>query len=176
MRFAFRPMTEEDARAMAVWRYPDPHGFYDLDADDLRETLAELPAYHAATDERGELVGFFSCGPGAQVPGGHQAGLYPPDALDIGLGLRPDLTGRGLGAGFVAAGLAHLRATTNPPPTRFRLSVAAFNTRAIRAYERAGFRAGVRFPSPVRGVDTDFLLMTADGPIDALDEPPHRLG
>ena len=164
MRFAFRPLTEDDARAMITWRYPGPYAFYALDAADLAEILAELPVYLAAVDERGEVVGFFSWGPGAQTPGGHRAGLYPPDALDVGLGLRPDLVGRGLGPAFVAAGLAHLRQTLSPPPERFRLSVATFNERAIRAYARAGFRPGPRFLSPVRGVETEFLLMLTPDP------------
>ena len=164
MHFAFRPLTEDDARVMTAWRYPGPYAFYDLDAADLAEVLAELPDYLAAADEIGNLAGFFSSGPGAQVPGGHRAGLYPPDALDIGLGLRPDLVGRGLGPAFVAAGLAHLRDNLSPPPERFRLSVATFTARAIRAYARAGFRSGPRFLSPVRGVETEFLLMLTPDP------------
>ncbi len=166
MRFEFRPMTEADARAMTEWRYEGAYAFYDLAPDDLAELLGELPAYVAATDETGELLGFFSFGPGAQTPGGHRAGLYAEGALDIGLGLRPDLTGRGLGQSFVRAGLDYARTHVTPAPAQFRLSVATFNDRAIRAYERAGFRAGPRFTSAVRGVETEFLLMTTDPPGD----------
>jgi hypothetical protein len=28
--FAIRPMTADDARAVAAWRYPDPYSFYDF--------------------------------------------------------------------------------------------------------------------------------------------------
>jgi [ribosomal protein S18]-alanine N-acetyltransferase len=65
------------------------------------------------------------------------------DAIFYGLGLRPDLTGRGLGAAFVTAGLefAHERFGRR----RVVLDVAEFNERAIRVYERAGFhRTGRR--------------------------------
>ena len=124
--------------------------------------LDPAAGYAAATDEAGELVGFFCFGAGGRVPGGERAGVYAEDAVDVGLGLRPDLTGRGLGGAFVAAGLAHGRAVLTPPPTRFRLSVAAFNERAIRVYERAGFRAGPRFTSPVGGVEVAFVLMVKE--------------
>jgi hypothetical protein len=59
------------------------------------------------------------------------------------LGMRPDLTGRGLGEEFVHAGLRFARETYSPPA--FRLTVATFNQRAIRVYERAGFEIVERF-------------------------------
>lgn len=161
MRVDFHSMREADVRAIAGWRYDGPYAFYDLAGEDVAEFLAEVGSYVAAEDERGELVGFFGFGAVGQVPGGQDAELYPPDALDVALGLRPDLVGGGLGPGFVAAGLAYAREHRSPAPTRFRLSVAAFNERAVRAYERVGFRRGPRFSSPVRGVATEFLLMLA---------------
>ncbi len=162
--FAFRPLTEEDARIMIDWRYEGRAAFYDLAPEDFAEILEELTSYRAATDEAGELAGFFVFGAGAQVPGGRDAGLYPPDALDVGLGLRPDLVGQGLGTRFVVTGLADARGCLVPPPRRFRLSVAVWNERAIRAYARAGFVPGPRCPSMVRGTETTFLLMTMPEP------------
>src|SRR5205823_5982292 len=57
--------------------------------------------------------------------------------LDIGLGLDPEHTGHGFGAGFLEAGLEYAR--SHFEPERFVLSVATFNRRAITVYERAGF-------------------------------------
>jgi RimJ/RimL family protein N-acetyltransferase len=74
----------------------------------------------------GDLVGFFNF-----VPDG--------DEVRIGLGMRPDLTGRGLAQPFIEAGLDYARAEWEPK--RFRLWVAWWNERALRAYRRAGFRA-----------------------------------
>jgi RimJ/RimL family protein N-acetyltransferase len=83
-------------------------------------------------------VGFFCFGQSAQVPEGHATGTYAdPRALDVGLGLRPDLTGCGLGLSFVLAGLDIALATFHP--SQFRMSVDTFNRRAIAVYERAGF-------------------------------------
>jgi len=60
------------------------------------------------------------------------------DAIFYGLGLRPDLTGRGLGATFVNAGLEFAEARFGR--RLIVLDVAEFNERAIRVYERVGFR------------------------------------
>jgi ribosomal-protein-alanine N-acetyltransferase len=73
---------------------------------------------------------------------GDLAGFYyfetKGDALEYGLGMRPDLTGRGDGLEFVLAGLEFARRRF--APTRIILNVAAFNQRARVVYERAGFR------------------------------------
>lgn len=158
MRFAFRAITAADVEAIVAWRYPAPYSFYDWDpADDPAELLD--PAVHCVVsdDNMGGLAGFICFGSGGQTPGGRQAGLYDEPLLDVGLGLRPDLTGRGLGLGFVNTALDIGQARFRP--AGFRLSVASFNERAIRVYERAGFVRGERFLSPVHGVDAEFLLM-----------------
>src|SRR5579884_2625660 len=161
MRYAFAPMTEEQAHTVASWRYDPPYDFYNADADpdDRQELLDRASPYYAMTDEREELIGFFCFKDTAQVPAGHEAGVYDDgDMLDIGLGLRPDLTGRGLGLAFVNAGLDFARATF--APKAFRLSVATFNRRAIAVYERAGFRPAGTFMSETNGGVYEFLVMT----------------
>ena len=91
--------------------------------------------------------------------------------LEIGLGLRPDLTGKGLGLDFVRAGLAF--AGELFAPARFRLAVATFNRRAIRVYERAGFRPVRTFANPTNGGVYEFLEMArpADGPARCRSHP-----
>jgi ribosomal-protein-alanine N-acetyltransferase len=158
MGFAFRPITAADVEAIVGWRYPAPYDFYDWDpGDDPAEMLDPLSGCVVADDDAGKLAGFVCFGAAGQVPGGRRAGLYEEPLLDVGLGLRPDLTGRGFGRGFVRAALAVGAAHHRPPG--FRLSVAAFNERAIRVYERVGFVRGERFASPVRDTETAFLLM-----------------
>jgi ribosomal-protein-alanine N-acetyltransferase len=124
-------LNDAEALDIAGWRYKPPYDFYDADADP--EDLAVLldrdrrgDLYWSARDDSGALMGFFYF-----VPGGEE--------VEVGLGLRPDLTGRGLGLLFLAAGLDFAR--TRWSIERFRLYVAAFNERAIAVYERAGFRS-----------------------------------
>jgi ribosomal-protein-alanine N-acetyltransferase len=158
MHFAFRAITPADVEAIVAWRYPAPYDFYDWDpADDPAELLDPLVGCVVADDDASKLSGFVCFGTGGQTPGGRRAGLYDEPLLDLGLGLRPDLTGRGFGRGFVDAALAVGQERFRPPG--FRLSVATFNERAIRVYVRAGFVRGDQFFSPVGGVETAFLLM-----------------
>lgn len=149
VRFTFRPMAARDWREIAGWRYEPPYDCYNFD---LAPAAAPPAGYYAVFDEPGALVGFFCFGVDARVPGGD----YGDDALDVGLGLRPDLTGRGLGLTFVEAGLAFARREF--VPARFRLTVATFNRRAIQVYERAGFAPERVFRR--RGDGAEFLQMS----------------
>jgi [ribosomal protein S18]-alanine N-acetyltransferase len=148
MRFSFHPITEAEARAVCGWRYPPPYAVYNASISSVPSLLDPANHYHAAVDEQGELVGFACFGPDARVPGELDQEDADDGVLDVGLGLRPDLTGRGLGPAFVEAILAHGRATF--APRGFRLAVLTFNRRAIAVYERAGFLTAriIRGPSP----------------------------
>jgi [ribosomal protein S18]-alanine N-acetyltransferase len=148
--FRFRPLTQADAEAIAGWHYPEPFSFYDwtADPDDLAELLDPSErgdAYAAVDDPDGELIGYFSFK--GKTPG----------TMDIGLGLRPDHTGRGLGTAFVEAGLDYAR--SHYRPEWFSLAVAAFNRRAISVYERAGFSEVRRYEHHTNGGDWDFIEM-----------------
>ena len=128
-----QPITDEQAAAIAEWRYEVPYEWYDTSADPRRVELFANPArrthLRAVVDDGGELVGFFNF-----VPDGHE--------VRLGLGMHPDLTGRGLAQPFIESGLAYARREWQP--RTFRLFVAAWNERAIRLYERLGFREVAR--------------------------------
>jgi [ribosomal protein S18]-alanine N-acetyltransferase len=145
------PLRQEEAEAIAEWRYPEPYSFYDwtADPDDLRELLDPAlrgDAYWAVRDEANELVGYFDFKPKDE------------QTVEIGLGLRPDLTGRGIGGSFLAAGLEFAR--TRFAPARFVLSVATFNDRAIKVYERAGFTRERIYMHSTNGAEWEFLEMS----------------
>lgn len=149
MQFFLKPMTESDAARIAGWHYGGIYSFYDMDQDP--DDLAELldPAnwenlYRSVLDEQGELIGFFCF----QAEG---------DTVEVGLGLRPDLTGQGLGRAFLEAGLAYAAAEYRP--VAFRLAVATFNERAIRLYEQAGFRRTRIYPHETNGATYEFQEM-----------------
>lgn len=152
-----RPMSQLEAEAVATWHYEAPYDFYDFtaDADDLEELLDPArrgDRYCVALDTTGAVIGFYSF---AAAKG----------EVTIGLGLRPDLTGHGLGHSFIDSGLAFAQETFGVK--RFRLSVAAFNERARRVYERAGFAIERFFLHETNGGMWEFVEMTRrDDPTD----------
>lgn len=148
MQFFFEPMNEEDARAVLAWRYEGPYAVYNMQEDFDEENIDAVAAlldrrspHYAVRDQAGELIGFFGFGSSAYVTGSDEPHLYGENnTITIGLGMRPDLTGRGKGLGlaFVNAGLDFARREF--APDFFRLFVLTFNERAIRVYEKAGFQ------------------------------------
>jgi ribosomal-protein-alanine N-acetyltransferase len=126
--YLFRQMDVADAREISGWRYDPPYDFYDSTADlaELLDPQSRTNVYFSALDGENRLVGF---SPFEKAD----------EAVDVGLGLRPELTGRGLGAGFVLAGLAFARERFSPQ--RFTLSVATFYGRDRRLRARR-FSAG----------------------------------
>jgi [ribosomal protein S18]-alanine N-acetyltransferase len=150
MNLELAPMSQKEAFAVADWRYPDPYSFYDWTADNedaalLLDAKRRKGRFFSVRDENGELIGFFEL---------RQEG----DDVVIGLGLHPELTGRGLGGEFLAAGIAFAQRKFRP--RRFRLSVATFNKRAIKVYERAGFTTTRSFDHETNGGVYRFLEMT----------------
>ena len=149
-------MTETDARAVAAWHYPGVYSFYDWDqdADDLAELLdpAEWGRRYFAVDDGRELAGFVVF-------------KLLDRVAEVGLGLRPDMTGRGLGDEFVGAALRFAADTLGAES--YVLAVATFNRRAIAVYERAGFRqAGQHYQHRTNGGVHEFVRMTR-GPLHA---------
>ncbi|HNP69972.1 MAG TPA: GNAT family N-acetyltransferase [Kouleothrix sp.] len=153
MELYFRPLAWADALAVARWRYPAPYQLYDLARGQMLGSVAihrvtaplRRIGFYAVASHDDPLIGVFSF---------RKLGY----ALEIGLGLRPDLTGQHHGLAFVRAGLAFGRATY--APISFRLDVATFNQRAIRVYERAGFVAGRSFTRYTRLGAYEFIEMT----------------
>ena len=141
MNLVIRQASLETLAAMAIWRYDPPYDFYDGD----EEPVKNPERFFEVRDEQGVLVGFYYFEQRA-------------DALEYGLGMRPDLTGRGLGLEFVRAGLEFARRRF--APERIVLNVAAFNDRARIVYEHAGFRlTGKHVRTFSRWGDVEFLEM-----------------
>lgn len=151
----FRPLRRSDAEALLAWRYPPPYDFYDRresSPTDVEHLLRPELHYFAVLDETGELIGFRCFGPDARVPGGD----YGDDALDLGGGLRPDRTGRGLGRHVIAGAMNYAIRTFSP--RQFRTTIAAFNGRALKVCESLGYRAVREFVRPADG--TAFVILT----------------
>jgi RimJ/RimL family protein N-acetyltransferase len=145
------PLTREHAEDIATWRYRPPYDLYDMVGTDPDELLAPGAGYHAVLSGD-RLIGFRSFGRDGQVPGWD----YDDAALDTGGGLRPELTGQGLGRPIISAGLAYGRARFAPPA--FRVTVAAFNVRAQRVVESLGFERVGSFTAIRDGRDFVVLI------------------
>ncbi len=127
--YVFQPMSQAHALEIAhEWHYEPPYDFYDAKADpeDYEELIDEKKrgnSYFEALVNK-ELVGFLT--------------YYKQDkGIEIGIGLRPDLCGKQLGADFITQAEAYLYRLLHP--NRFSLSVAAFNKRAIKLYQQCGY-------------------------------------
>lgn len=130
MEFTFRKLTQEHAMEIADhWKYPGEYAFYDMTADleDYEEFTNETLRNendHYEVFLGSELVGFFCI-----VPEGEN--------IEVGLGMRPDLCGKGRGRAFLAQILAFV--DLNYRYEYCILWVAAFNQRAIKVYHSCGF-------------------------------------
>ena len=141
MKLTIRPASPQALEAIVSARYGPPYEFYDGDG----EPVLNPERYYEALDEQGSFVGHFYF-------------EEKEGAVEIGLGLRPELTGQGLGLDFVIAGVKFARRRWSS--RRIVLSVAAFNERAIKVYERAGFReTGRHVRSFERWGDVEFVDM-----------------
>ncbi len=146
-----RPITADDVRQILTWRYEPPYDIYNMGSDmpdpiELAEAIDYFlrPQYHFQTMLRqpvGELVAFCSFGQDGQVAGGD----YNAPAVDIGMGVHPQYTGRGLGGMFAGAAIDF--ALQNFEPPRLRVTIAEFNRRAQKVWERHNFVAVQQFNS-----------------------------
>lgn len=145
MEFHLRPMRWRDLPGIARWRYPNEYAIYDTSLAELAGGLLAqfivMPSvgrvYYTVTDEHSQIVGIFSI---------YRRGA---DTVEIGLGLRPDLTGQGAGLAFVRAGMDYAREHYHP--RLFRLYVLAWNQRAICVYVAAGFHVVGNLPRGLAG-------------------------
>jgi RimJ/RimL family protein N-acetyltransferase len=144
-----RPITADDVGQILTWRYEPPYDIYNMgsgmvDAIELAEAIDYFlrPQYYFQSMLRqpvGELAAFCSFGQDGQVAGGDYSAL----AIDIGMGVHPQYTGRGLGYTFAGAAIAFALENYNPP--RLRVTIAEFNRRAQKVWERHNFAPVQRF-------------------------------
>jgi RimJ/RimL family protein N-acetyltransferase len=126
--FSVRPLTPEQGEEMARWAYPGPWAVYDVTGP-----IDPAEGFWAVVDDSGEVAGFACFGVEARVPGlAERAGV-----LDVGVGMRPELTGQGLGPEFARAVLEHGREVSGA--SRLRAVVQDWNERSRRLLLGLGF-------------------------------------
>lgn len=136
-QFKFQPLEKGHALAILNWHYPPPYDCYNFAPDAVKEDLGYLlnpdNAFYAILNSQTELEGFCSFGLDGRVSGGN----YEVDALDIGMGIRPDLTGQGQGVKYARAAIDYGIERYRAP--RLRVTIARFNQRAQRVWQKLAF-------------------------------------
>jgi ribosomal-protein-alanine N-acetyltransferase len=122
------------------------------DEDDLIDFLEEKNwdrHYFAVLNNKGELIGYYSF-------------YFEDEVIWIGFGLKPELTGLRLGTTFVMAGINFIVDKFNYKMNYIMLSVALFNKRAIRSYEKIGFQLVKTYVQHTNGGEYEFIKMKKD--------------
>lgn len=162
MNLILRPLTAVDLPHLLTWQYEPPYDIYSL-GNGRVDTAALAEAgeyfldpvycfYSIINVTTGELAAVVSYGLDGQVSGGD----YSEEAVDIGMAVRPDLTGRGLGNEFVGVALSFARQTFQT--VRLRVTIADFNLRARRVWEKHGFQPVQSFTSSANNLA--FTILT----------------
>ena len=131
MELVFRPLTQIHALEIAnEWKYDGIYTFYDMtaDAEDYEEFIDEHLRNqndHYEALENHTLFGFFCV-------------IQENASIEIGLGMRPDVCGKGKGKQFVKQILDFLG--HNYKFDTLVMHVASFNQRAIKVYRSCGFK------------------------------------
>jgi len=126
--FHVRQMTIEDGLTLAASPQPAAWQVYDA--------LEPFPAdegYWAVADSQDSLLGFCCLGQAARAPG--ETGR--PAVLDIAIGIRSDLSGRGWGAELGRAAVAYARSVALD--RRLRTTVPEWNAVGLHVAEQSGF-------------------------------------
>ncbi|MEI5992058.1 hypothetical protein A5881_003614 [Enterococcus termitis] len=149
----FEKMSQSEALEIANnWKYPYPYNFYDMteDLEDYEELISVTQRGNNffSIKEKNILIGFFS--------------IYPfknnNKEIEFGIGLRPDLTGKGNGKYYTEAALDYIERTFKP--RKIWLSVADFNERAIKVYEKIGFKEEYTKRQKSNGSEYNFVVMS----------------
>jgi aminoglycoside 6'-N-acetyltransferase len=158
-RYDFRPVTERDLPMIAVW-LAEPHvaEWWDdpeKELDQIREHIDSISVEPLIVELHGTPIGYLqSYDP--HLEDGHPYSDQPFGTLGIDLSIgRPELVGRGHGPAIVRQFVAQLFEEGAP---RVIIDPDFANARAIRAYEKAGFRAIDRRQSDYG----DVVLMAID--------------
>ncbi|WP_412989587.1 GNAT family N-acetyltransferase [Pediococcus siamensis] len=149
------PMNAQQANAYLNWQYPEPYTFYNFPpsisrSELLNEILNGNSDYFSVLDKQDRLFGIYEY-------------QFHNGIMEIGLGIRPEDTGKGYGEQFVkqciAFGQQHYHYFS-----KITLEVASFNQRAIHLYQKMGFKKTSERDAHPFGIPTTFISMTLNNP------------
>lgn len=123
------------AHIMQTWRYHGIMARYNIASGEAtHQRLCQHDSgYWQVRDDQGSLYGFVVLGKYAQIAGA----TYDKHAIDIHVGLRPDLVGQLRGSALCSAAVTH--AIAQYPDTTLRVSIPTQHASALAVWQRAGF-------------------------------------
>lgn len=134
----FLPMKREYIEEIINWKYSEEYSIYNLEnTENTIEELLNGKYYVYFKENKNEIIGFFCSGKSARIPT-LEIDTYNEKYLDIGLGMKPEYCGKGLGKGFLTDIIKFIGEKYNI--SDFRLTVLEDNIRAIKVYEKIGFK------------------------------------
>ena len=149
-RYSFRPVTEADLPMLAAW-LAEPHvaEWWDdpeVELAEIREHIDSISVEPLIVELDGKPIGYLqSYDPHLEDDHPYQDQPFGTLGIDISIG-RPELVGIGHGSAIVRQFVDELFAEGTP---RVIIDPDPANGRAIRAYEKAGFRRDRRAHIPV---------------------------
>ncbi|GEN94896.1 GNAT family N-acetyltransferase [Pediococcus ethanolidurans] len=153
MTYQIAQLSQKNALIIADdWRYNDEYAFYNMneDPEDYEEIISpnlRADHYFQVTTDNNQLVGFFALDSGNNS-----------EQVEVGLGLRPDETGKGKGLEFLQLILKFIK--NNYSFSEVALDVAEFNVRAQKVYAKAGFMSQKKHTQETNKSIYPFILMT----------------
>ena len=124
-------LNERDRRDICTWHYPGEYAVYDLPP---YEELLRNGEGFCAPGRDGDYLAFRE---GDRLLG-YVHLREKEETVVIGIGLRPEGCGRGKGTEVLTAACAVARERF--PGKELSLVVRTWNTRAVKCYQKAGFR------------------------------------
>ncbi|MBP3593154.1 MAG: GNAT family N-acetyltransferase [Lachnospiraceae bacterium] len=123
-----KPLTKETATEISNWEYESPYEAYSFKGHPsgwlMKESTWGIEQF--CLIDGGTVFGHVSC-------------QFDEANLWVGWSMAPILCGKGCGSEFIKQCVKEIRKVTGHTG-RILLRVAAWNKRAIRAYQKAGFR------------------------------------
>ncbi|WP_414053526.1 GNAT family N-acetyltransferase [Macrococcus equi] len=148
--FHITAMNRNIAEQISTWDFGEGYEFYNINEDPyVIETF--LNGHYYVIFKNDIIFGFFCDGDSARM---HDEYEICDDMIDIGFALHPNFIGHGYGRQFIKLIMNYYGDSF-----KFRLTVAAFNQRGIRLYEKMGFIEQKRFFETIEGTTYEFIVM-----------------
>ncbi|WBW95987.1 GNAT family N-acetyltransferase [Oceanirhabdus sp. W0125-5] len=148
MRLEYRVPIKSDVEDILTWEYEGIYSFYNNNVS--KEKIEFIKSFidsdndFSIYNEFNELIGNCSF-------------YYIGEFFCLGVQMRPTITGKGFGTEFVKSIIEFGKEKYNL--SYIDLTVAKFNKRAIKVYDKLGFEVVEEFVNTIRGVDYDFIAM-----------------